>query len=117
MANVTSVNTREKEGLSLMASEVKKVIASIQAKGLCMARFKADIETSGLDYRQLSVGDRLSLGEMTLLVTRVGKRCHATDCKVFDPEVPCLMMKDLLFAEISVDGQVAVGDEIKVLKV
>lgn len=116
MGKVTCANTRKKEGLSLMSSEVKRLITELEPKGLCMTRFKADIETIGVDYSQLAVGDQLSLGEMRAVITRVGKSCHASDCVVFDPEVPCKMMKEVLFGEILVDGPVAVDDQIIVLK-
>lgn len=116
MAKVTLVNSRNKDGITFMSSEAKKTVDDLEIKGLCMARFKADIETSEVDYGQLSKGDHISLGEMTVLITRVGKGCHATECVVFDLEVPCIMMKEVLFGEVLTDGQVSVGDEVVIRK-
>lgn len=67
-------------------------------QGLCSARFRADIETSGVDYTTLSVGDAVTVGDVTYIITRVGKRCHA-ECALVQAGRTCQLKDNCAFAE------------------
>lgn len=99
-----------------MASEAWERIDDLKTVGLCMARFKADVETKGLEYHKLKIGDHLLLGSMVVEISRVGKGCHATECPIFDPQKPCIMMEAVLYGKIVQDGLASKGDKIIIKK-
>lgn len=65
--------------------------------GLCFKRFHADIITENIDYFKLKVGDIITLNNMRIKLTRVGKPCFS-ECKLIDK--PCLLSKCVAFGEV-----------------
>ena len=80
--------------ISLLSADVAR-----DPEGLCSAKFRADCLTRGIDYAFLRVGDVVTVGGRTLVITRVGKRCHPQCALVRDGRV-CALKNNCAFAEI-----------------
>lgn len=98
--------------ISLMAGELLPEIRNLG--GHCTSRFKADMETNGLDYSALSVGTRLKTGTAVIEITAVGKRCFE-ECPIRQKGEQCPLPRHCAFGRVAEDGEISVGDEMVVL--
>lgn len=100
----------EKDGIvSLLSGEAQELLTGL--KGLCTAKFAANIVTHGLDFRLLSIGTRLTLGNSELEITRIGKSCYE-DCAVFQAGEACPLPNSCAFARVVRGGSVRIDDSI-----
>jgi MOSC domain-containing protein YiiM len=54
----------------------------------------------------------MRIGEKVLLrVTQIGKECHDR-CAIFAQVGDCVMPREGIFAEVLIEGEIKVGDEI-----
>lgn len=144
MAEVVSVNISEKKGvrkhpveyidvkchhgivgdahagdwhrqISLLAEESIDTMRSICPVELDDGIFAENINTKGIDLKNLPVGSRLSVGETILEVTQIGKECHS-DCAIKKATGRCVMPTDGIFAVVVREGRIKAGDRIEILK-
>lgn len=99
--------------VSLLAIES---IDSMRKKGLDVnpGDFAENLTTEGLDLVSLPIGTKLKVGSTILEVSQIGKECHHR-CAIYYQAGDCVMPKEGIFAIVTTDGSVAVGDEIEVL--
>jgi len=100
--------------LSLLS---KKSIEKIRAKGLPVdyGDFAENLSIEGIDLYLLPVGTTLTIGaDAVIRLTQIGKECH-TRCNIFYQVGDCVMPREGVFAEVLKEGEVAVGDAIKVM--
>ena len=76
--------------------------------------FAENINTRGIDLKNLPVGTRLRIGETEVEVTQIGKECHS-DCAIMKAVGRCVMPTEGIFAVVVKEGAVRAGDEIAVL--
>jgi len=99
--------------ISLLAKEsVDKMQGEFHA--LEPGDFAENILTEGLIVYELPIGTRLKVGTTELEITQIGKECHK-DCEIRRLTGDCAMPREGVFAEVVEEGEVRVGDEIKVL--
>ena len=91
--------------ISLMAGELLSEIRS--EDGLCTRRFYADIETERLDYTNLSVGDVLSIENVSLQITGKGKRCF-DECPIRKSGKKCRLSDSVAFARVVHSGRLKI---------
>jgi MOSC domain-containing protein YiiM len=76
--------------------------------------FAENLTTEGIELPSLPIGTKLLVGEgIVLRVTQIGKECHAR-CAIFQQVGDCVMPREGIFAEVLTEGEVKVGDIIKV---
>jgi MOSC domain-containing protein YiiM len=99
--------------VSLLALES---IAKMQAKGLDVepGSFAENITTKGLELYTLPVGTRMRLGTALVEVTQIGKVCHDR-CAIYHLAGDCVMPREGIFVKVLEPGEVAAGDQVKVL--
>ncbi len=99
--------------VSLLAVES---IAKMRAKGLEVypGDFAENLTIEGLELTALPVGSRLEVGGVLLEVSQIGKECH-TRCAIYYQAGDCIMPKEGIFAVVLSDGQITVGDTVKVI--
>lgn len=143
MAQVVSVNISEKKGtlkrevpeiqlrlrhgivgdahagdwhrqISLLAEESVDKMRDLLPQ-LQPGAFAENINTRGIDLKNLPIGTRLRLGETVVEVTQIGKECHS-DCEIKKLTGKCVMPTEGIFAVVVRGGAVRAGDEIEVLK-
>ena len=101
--------------VSLLAGEsidtVKETLPTLKN-----GAFAENIITRGLDLTQLSVGDRLQIGDSIILeITQIGKECHNSGCAIKKATGDCIMPREGLFATVVSGGAISNADEIQVL--
>lgn len=100
--------------MSLLAAES---IDTMRAKGLEVnpGDFAENITTEGLTLHTLPVGTRLSLGEVEVEVTQIGKECHA-GCAIRQKTGDCVMPREGIFVRVLNPGTVKPGDPVRRLE-
>lgn len=77
--------------------------------------FAENITTQGLDLAAVEVGDELAVGEVRLLVTQIGKPCHA-GCAIKEMVGDCIMPRVGVFAQVLSGGKIRPGDPVRLIK-
>ncbi len=83
--------------------------------GFCTEKFIENINTWGIEYGNLQIGDRMEIGSACIEVTRRGKRCHEK-CPLKKHLRECPMAVKCAFAKVVSGGRVEKGSSIKLLK-
>ncbi len=144
MARVTSVNISEKKGeqkhpvpeitlrlrhgivgdahagdwhrqISLLAEESIDTMRASCPVPLDAGTFAENINTVGINLKNLPVGTRLRIGETEVEVTQIGKECHG-GCAIRKAASRCVMPTEGIFAIVVREGTVRAGDTIEVVK-
>ncbi len=104
---------RDHRQVSLLALES---IATMKARGLNVGpgAFAENITTQGVALTGLAIGDRLKIGACELVVTQIGKECHAP-CEIGRRAGDCVMPREGIFARVVAGGLIVPGDTIEVL--
>jgi len=123
---VESVELRQEHGIvgdghagdwhrqvSLLAQES---IEKMQRMGLDVdsGDFAENITTRGIDLPSLPIGTRMTVGDVLLEVTQIGKECH-TRCAIYHQAGDCVMPKEGIFTRVLHGGLVKPGDRIEVV--
>ena len=98
--------------VSLLANESADTMRGSMPE-LSAGDFAENILTEGIGLKSLPVGSMLTIGDVQLQVTQIGKECHA-DCEIRRITGKCVMPTDGIFARVIRGGTVAVGDTIEV---
>lgn len=95
--------------VSLLALEK---IENFRAKGahVDFGAFGENIVVSGIALNQLPIGQKLTIGEVELEVTQIGKKCH-DKCAIFYQVGECIMPTNGIFTRVLKGGKIKVGDE------
>ena len=101
--------------VSLLAGEsidtVKETLPTLKN-----GAFAENIITRGIDLTQLSVGDRLQIGDTIILeITQIGKECHNSGCAIKKATGDCIMPKEGLFAIVVAGGTISSADQIQLM--
>ncbi len=93
--------------ISLLSSEQ---IAAFDGAGRPMkpGEFAENITTSGIDLRQIAVLDRITIGDVLIEITQIGKECHS-GCAIFQEVGACIMPKEGLFGRVLRGGEIRAG--------
>ncbi len=97
--------------VSLLALEsVNKMVE----KGLDVKSgdFAENVTTVGLDLLSLPVGSEIKIGDISLIISQIGKICHHR-CAIYRQAGDCVMPKEGIFGVVRGSGELSVGDEIE----
>ena len=140
MAKVRSVNISEKKGtikkpvekivlngqgvkgdahagvwhrqVSLLGKESVDKFSLEAGRDIACGEFAENITTEGITLYEMSPLDRISIGEVKLQVTQIGKKCHGSSCAIFREVGNCVMPKEGIFCRVLRQGEVSAGQEI-----
>ena len=100
--------------VSFLASEsIEK--ARKQGLDVTFGDFAENIATSGIDWKNLSVGTRVKLGESAEVeITQIGKECH-NKCAIYYQAGDCIMPKEGVFARVIEGGKICCGDKVELI--
>ena len=76
--------------------------------------FAENINTRGIDLKNLPVGTHLQIGETEVEVTQIGKECH-NDCAIRKATGTCVMPTEGIFAVVVREGTVRPGDQVTIM--
>lgn len=77
--------------------------------------FAENITFDGLNLSEIEIGTLIKVGEATIQVSHIGKRCHSK-CNIYKEVGDCIMPRKGIFAKVIESGEVKPGDEIKILR-
>lgn len=99
--------------LSLLAMES---IETMRGKGADInpGDFAENITTEGVILHTLPVGTRMTLGDVEVEVTQIGKECHQ-GCAIRQKIGDCVMPRQGIFVKVLNTGVVRAGDPVNVL--
>jgi molybdopterin adenylyltransferase len=98
--------------VSLLAEESVQRFTHAAGRKIHYGEFAENITTKGLELVNTHPLDRLSIGDVELEITQIGKECHGTSCAIFKEVGNCVMPKEGIFARVLKNGSVKAGDEI-----
>lgn len=76
--------------------------------------FGENLVIDEIELNKLPVGQRLTVGEVLLEVTQIGKECH-DKCAIYYQVGECIMPKNGIFTRVLQGGKVRVGDECNLI--
>ena len=100
-----------KRQVSILASEsVDKIREKVPR--IKDGDFAENILTKGICLHELPIGTKLSIGEVLLEVTKIGKNCHNDGCEIRRQVGDCVMPREGIFAAVLKAGIINKGMEI-----
>ncbi|GAA0773537.1 MOSC domain-containing protein [Clostridium subterminale] len=101
--------------VSLLGDESIDKLRGKVSKELVPGIFAENITTEGITLYELPIGTKLSIGEVIMEVTQIGKECNK-DCEIMKTTGECVMPREGIFAIVLEEGWIESGDEISVIK-
>lgn len=98
--------------VSLLADESVQRFTHAAGRKIKYGEFAENITTIGLELVNTHPLDRLSIGDVELEITQIGKECHGTSCAIFKEVGNCVMPKEGIFARVLKNGIVKAGDKV-----
>ncbi len=98
--------------VSLLADESVQRFTHAAGRMIKYGEFAENITTKGLELVNTHPLDRLTIGEVELEITQIGKECHGTSCAIFKEVGNCVMPKEGIFARVLKNGIVKAGDKV-----
>ncbi len=97
--------------LSLLAAESINKFAKEANRNIEFGEFAENISTEGMLLHKSKPLDKFYNDNVELEVTQIGKKCHGTNCQIFQEIGNCVMPKEGIFARVLKQGEVKEGDE------
>ena len=97
--------------ISLLAIESYHKMEALGLK-LKQGAFAENITTKGIVLFELPIGQVLTIGEVVLEVTQIGKECHS-GCAISQQVGDCVMPKEGIFTKVIKEGIIRTSDTIE----
>ena len=76
--------------------------------------FAENIATSGIDWKGITIGTLIELGEGSFVeITQIGKECH-NKCAIYYQAGDCIMPREGVFARVIKGGRIRCNDNINI---
>ncbi|HNY10090.1 MAG TPA: MOSC domain-containing protein [Candidatus Wallbacteria bacterium] len=96
--------------VSFLADESVDVMRE-RMKEITAGDFAENITTLGVNFKNVSIGQKMKVGGALLEVTQIGKECHSA-CDIKKKVGYCIMPTEGIFAKVLAEGRVKIGDEV-----
>lgn len=107
--------------VSLLGTESFEKFSKEAGRKIEYGEFAENITTEGLVLYETLPLDRFVGENIELEVTQIGKKCHGSNCQIFQEVGNCVMPKEGIFARVIKQGQLKAGDRFsyfpKVIKI
>ncbi len=77
--------------------------------------FGENLLVSGYDFKTLPIGTIFQCNDVVLELTQIGKKCH-TECEIHKMVGDCIMPREGVFAVVLRGGEIAVGDDLRMVE-
>jgi len=96
--------------VSLLDYEVvKRFISETGIENIGHGAFGENLTVKINGAHRLSAGDEIKIGDVRLIVTRIGKECHGKSCSIFRRTGQCVMPADGVFCSVVSCGELSAG--------
>jgi len=99
--------------VSLLGKESFEKMESSAGRSLRYGEFAENITTEGYLLYHMKPFDRLVCGNIVLEVTQIGKKCHGSNCAIFQETGNCVMPKEGIFCRVVEGGELQEGDVLE----
>lgn len=99
--------------VSLLAEESILSFEAELGRKIGFGEFAENITTHGLPVHHTKPFDKFVTPEVELEVTQIGKKCHGTNCEIFQQTGNCVMPKEGIFCRVIKTGIINENDELK----
>ncbi len=96
--------------LSLLGVESVRRFEQQAGRKIQYGEFAENITTEGMELFHAHPLDRITLGEVELEVTQIGKKCHGDQCAIYREVGNCVMPKEGIFCRVLRGGKLQSGD-------
>jgi molybdenum cofactor synthesis domain-containing protein len=97
--------------VSLLGVESFEKFSKEAGRKIAFGEFAENITTAGIKLFQTLPLDRFVSETVELEVTQIGKKCHGSNCQIFQEVGNCVMPKEGIFARVIKQGKLKEGDE------
>ena len=101
-----------KRPVSLMSLAARQGVDQAELRGLCYARFTADITLDG--DRMPDTGAIIGTDELQLGILPERKQCWP-ECELFQNKLPCPLIDGVRYAWVEAPGMLCLGDQLKIV--
>lgn len=98
--------------VSMLGSESVERFSREAKRKIAHGEFAENISTSGIELVNSMPLDRFMNDTVELEVTRIGKKCHGSNCSIYREVGNCVMPKEGIFARVIRGGELKPGDEL-----
>jgi molybdenum cofactor synthesis domain-containing protein len=98
--------------VSLLAQESIEGFESELGRKINFGEFAENITTQGFAVHKTKPFDKFVTHEIELEVTQIGKKCHGTNCEIFQQTGSCVMPKEGIFCRVIKTGILRKNDEL-----
>jgi molybdenum cofactor synthesis domain-containing protein len=100
--------------VSLLGFESIESFNAAQQREQAPGDFAENITTLGLPIYKLNPLDTLSVGELKLEISQIGKKCHGSSCGIFRSTGNCIVPTEGIFARVLQTGRLEAGMRLQV---
>lgn len=98
--------------LSMLATESIERFEKIMGRKLEPGEFAENITSTGLEIKDCLPLDKFVGCNVELEVTQIGKKCHGSNCSIYNETGNCVMPKEGIFLRVTRNGKLKKGDNM-----
>ncbi len=98
--------------VSLLGAESIEKFGAESDREFIYGEFAENISTRGIKLYETKPLDKFVNETVELEVTQIGKKCHGSNCQIFQEVGNCVMPKEGIFARVIKQGTMRAGDEL-----
>lgn len=98
--------------VSLLGMESVQKFSKEANREINYGEFAENITTEGIKLYETLPLDRFVGEDVELEVTQIGKKCHGSNCQIFQEVGNCVMPKEGIFARVLKKGNMQAGDQL-----
>jgi molybdenum cofactor synthesis domain-containing protein len=95
--------------VSMLAEESIRKFSKEANRKINPGEFAENITTKGMELFETAPLDKFVAGDMELMVTQIGKKCHGDNCAIFREVGNCVMPKEGIFVKVMKGGSLKAG--------
>ncbi len=99
--------------VSILAKESILRFESELGRKIGFGEFAENITTQGFEVHKTNPFDRFATPEIELEVTQIGKKCHGTNCEIFQQTGNCVMPKEGIFCRVVKPGKLSENEVLE----
>ena len=95
--------------VSMLGEESIRKFSREANREIKFGEFAENISTRGMELYKTAPHDKFVCGDIELMVTQIGKKCHGDNCAIFREVGNCVMPKEGIFVKVLNGGSLTAG--------
>ncbi len=102
--------------VSMLATESIIRFEKVMGRKILPGEFAENITSEGIEIKDTLPLDKFIGSNIELEVTQIGKKCHGSNCAIFNETGNCVMPKEGIFLKVLKNGNLKSGDSLKYIQ-